>query len=64
LALEKRRLKEDLITPYNSLKGDWSKVGVGLCSQVTVIGVEVMALCCPRGSSGWILGKSSSQKTC
>ena len=37
-------------------------VVVGLCSWVTAIGWQVMALCCTRGGSGWLLGKISSQK--
>jgi len=42
----------------------WSEMGVSLCSKVTVIGWEVMALGCARGCSGWMLGNISSPQEC
>lgn len=32
-------------------------MGIGLFSQITEIGLEVMALGCTRNGSDWILGK-------
>ena len=45
---QKRRLRGDLMTLYNSLKRGCGKVGFNIFSSVTAIELEGMALGCTR----------------
>jgi len=61
-SLKKRRLKEDLNTTYNDLKGDHGKMGVSVFSSIPGGKIRGMASSCCWGDSIWILGKISAQK--
>ena len=61
-SLEKRRLRGDVIAPYNDLKGGCSKMGVGVASLLAGKRQEVTVSSCMRGGSGWTLRIIPSQK--
>ena len=62
VSLEKMRPRGDLIALYNCQKGGCGAVGVSLCSLITMIGQDIMALSRTRGGSVWIIETISSQE--
>ncbi|RMC17191.1 hypothetical protein DUI87_05768 [Hirundo rustica rustica] len=53
--LEERKLRENFIALYNSLKGRCSRVGIGLCSQAAGNSLRGQGLDLQQGGLVWFI---------
>ena len=60
--MEKRKLRGDLTTLYNCLKGGCGEVGVILCSHVASDGMRGKGLTLLQGRFGWDTSECFSKR--